>query len=206
MESTKLDGAVRERGATDSGRTKTGQFVPGNPGGPGRGITNAVAQAQDKYRRETALETAKTLTSDIPRLENELADLDDEIADASDAFLKTLGPTLKRRAEADMTLSRARAALHFVANPAAFGDQTRPDAASRRAQNEFALAEVAANLADAERELALCPPAQGSPAACIGDSVLWKKSERHRAAAAGVERLKNEQTRLERVRDTQLAL
>ena len=201
------NGTVRERNvAADSGRAKTGQFTAGAPAGPGRGITRAVAEARDKYRRENALATAEALVADIPCLENELADLDDEIADAERTFLKALEPKLKRRAEADMTLSRARAALHFVANPAAFADSPRPTAASRRAENTQRIAEVTQLLADAERELARRPAAQGGAAACIGDSVLWKQSERHREADIRVLELKNEIVKLERYRDTVLAL
>ena len=203
------DGVIRERGAGVTAtpeRTKKGQFTEGNSGGPGRGMSHALARAQDSYRRETALETAKALTADIPRLENELADLDDGIADAEAAFLKTIGPTLKRRAEADMTLSRARAALHFVANPAAFADSPRPTAASRRAENTQRIAEVTQLLADAEAELLRRPAVQGSAAACIGDSVLWKQSQRHREADIRVLELKNEIVKLERYRDTVLSL
>jgi hypothetical protein len=200
-----LDGMVRERGATPE-RTKKGQFVEGNSGGPGRGITRAVAQAKDKYRRETAIETARALADDIPTLEKELADLDDAIAVAERTFLGSLAPMLGQRAKVDMILSRARVALTYVANPRAFGDCSRPTAASRRTENARQIAEVEESLVAAERELARCPAPQGDAAACIGDSVLWKQSQRHREADIRVLELKNEIVKLERYRDTVLAL
>lgn len=150
-------------------RTKgTGQFAPGSCGGPGR---KALADAQDRYKRETLAETAQALADDIPRLECELQGIDDELAEAEAAFVEQLKPTLRKRAKVGVTLARARVALHYVCDPVAFGvcGETPGDVALREYN------EIRRSLEDAQRELEYTTEPTCTREEALADVDLWQK-------------------------------
>lgn len=164
---------------------KRGQFVKGGRGGPGR---KKLVEAQDRYKRETLAECAKVLSDDIPRLENQLRECDAAISEAEAAFVDGLAPILKQRAEVDVTLSRARVAKHYVANPYGFGGATP---AVDVAKSEYQT--IAWALQDARRELELRPQPPFTRTEALGDSDRWTKVHEYERCRDAVTKLEKQE-------------
>ncbi len=168
-----------------SERTSDGKFL--RKAGPGR-RSKKLKALLDRYKAESIQETAKLLADDIPRLEGELAAIDADIASREDAFLASLAPIAKHRGEVAVTLSRARVARAWVADPLSFvGVAGSP---SDKALAEWR--EASERLAAAEREVSLLPEPSFTKSEALADADRWgvycafeeARNELHDAAVA----------------------
>ncbi len=167
--------------AASEGRDANGKFL--NRPGPGR-PSKRLLDLRSRYKAETTNEELRRLADDVERLAAELTQADEEIEDAEHKFLESVSPMVKHREEIALVLGRARVAQYYLADPWAFGgDPSSVEVAKREYR------ELAAQLADAERELELHPDPGVDRVQSLMDADKWNAAARFEAARDRVSEL-----------------